>query len=63
MFLSCASVHSRHSTRNSLPGWTVAAGGTSGCQRLWPGTAWSRMDFDWSTLNTTSGMGSSPSCG
>jgi hypothetical protein len=23
---------------------------------LWPGTAWSRMDFDWSTLNTTSGM-------
>ena len=63
VFLSCASVHSRHSTRNSLPGWTVAAGGTSGCQRLWPGTAWSRMDFDWSTLNTTSGMGPSPTCG
>jgi hypothetical protein len=28
----------------------------SGCQRLWPGTAWSRMDLDWSTLKTTSGM-------
>src|SRR5215207_8912520 len=28
----------------------------SGCQRLWPGTAWSRMDLDWSTLNTTSGI-------
>ena len=36
---SCASVHSRHSTRNSLPGVTDAAGGMSGCQRLWPGTA------------------------
>jgi hypothetical protein len=23
---------------------------------LWPGTAWSRMDLDWSTLKTTSGM-------
>src|SRR5215208_6559269 len=30
----------------------------SGCQRLWPGTAWSRMDLDWSTLKTTSGMSS-----
>jgi hypothetical protein len=29
----------------------------SGCQRLWPGTAWSAIDFDWSTLKTTSGMG------
>src|SRR5215204_630231 len=54
---SCASVHSRHSTRNSLPGATEAAGGMSGCQRLWPGTAWSAIDFDWSTLKTTSGMG------
>jgi hypothetical protein len=53
---SWASVHSRHSTRNSLPGRTEAAGGMSGCQRLWPGTAWSRMDLDWSTLKTTSGM-------
>ena len=53
---SWASVHSRRSTRNSLPGWTEAAGGTSGCQRLCPGTAWSRMDLDWSTLKTTSGM-------
>jgi hypothetical protein len=25
---------------------------------LWPGTAWSRMDLDWSTLKTTSGMSS-----
>jgi hypothetical protein len=24
---------------------------------LWPGTAWSRIGFDWSTLNTTSGIG------
>jgi hypothetical protein len=23
---------------------------------LWPGTTWSRMDLDWSTRNTTSGM-------
>ena len=23
---------------------------------MWPGTAWSRMDLDWSTLNITSGM-------
>ena len=53
---SWASVHSRHSTRNSLPGCTKAALGLSGCQRLWPGTAWSRMDLDWSTLKTTSGM-------
>src|SRR4030095_15942858 len=53
---SWASVHSRHSTRNSLPGCTKAALGMSGCQRLCPGTAWSRMDLDWSTLNTTSGM-------
>src|SRR5215218_8422255 len=55
---SWASVHSRHSTRNSLPGWTDAAGGMSGCQRLWPGTALSRMYLDWSTLKTTSGMSS-----
>src|SRR3954470_23205063 len=54
---SCASVHSRHSTRNSLPGVTDAAGGMSGCQRLWPGTAWSAIDLDWSTLKTTSGIG------
>src|SRR5829696_2884323 len=53
---SCASVHSRHSTRKSLPGDTDAAGGMSGCQRLWPGTAWSAMDFDWTTLKTTSGI-------
>ena len=54
---SWASVHSRHSTRNSLPGLTDAAAGMSGCHRLWPGTAWSAIDFDWSTLNMTSGMG------
>src|SRR4029450_3452397 len=53
---SWASVHSRHSTRNSLPGRTKAALGISGCQRLCPGTSWSRMDLDWSTLKTTSGM-------
>ena len=51
-----ASVHSRHSTRNSLPGWTDEAGGMSGCQRLWPGTACSAIGFDWSTENATSGM-------
>src|SRR3712207_8726363 len=50
------SVHPRHSTRKSCPGRTVTAGGMSGCQRLWPGTAWSRMDLLWSTVNTTSGM-------
>ncbi len=52
----CASVHSRHSIRNSLPGLTVAAAGMSGCQRLWPGTACSAIGLDWSTENTTSGM-------
>ena len=52
----CASVHSRHSTRNSLPGRTDAAGGMSGCQRLWPGTACSAIGLDWSTEKTTSGM-------
>ena len=31
---SWASVHSRHSTRNSEPGRTDAAAGMSGCQRL-----------------------------
>ena len=36
---SWESVHSRHSTRNSLPGLTEAAGGMSGCHLLWPGTA------------------------
>ncbi len=41
----CESVHSRHSTRNSLPGLTELTDGMSGCQRLWPGTAWSGMDF------------------
>jgi hypothetical protein len=50
------SVHSRHSMRIEEPGLTVAAGGMSGCQRLWPGTTWSRIDLAWSTLNTTSGM-------
>src|SRR6185503_1425814 len=54
---SWASVHSRHSTRNSLPGLTEAADGMSGCHLLWPGTAWSAIDLDWSTLNTTSGIG------
>ncbi len=55
----CASVHSRHSTRKSLPGRTELAGGMSGCQRLWPGTAWSAIDLDWSTENATSGISSS----
>src|SRR5689334_411346 len=52
---SWPSVHSRHSIRNSEPGRTEAADGMSGCHRVWPGTAWSRIDFDWSTLNSTSG--------
>jgi len=43
-----------------LPGLTEAATGISGCHRLWPGTAWSAMDLDWSTLNTTSGIGIPP---
>ena len=51
LFPSWASVHSRHSTRNSLPGLTDEAEGTSGCHRLWSGTAWSAADFDWSTSN------------
>src|SRR5919206_3223407 len=49
--------HSRHSRRNSEPGLTVATGGTSGCQRLCGGTRWAKKDLDWSTLNSTSGMG------
>ena len=57
---SCESVHSRHSTRNSEPGRTEAAEGMSGCHRLCPGTAWSRIDLDWSTLNSTSGTSGSP---
>ncbi len=56
----CASVHSRHSIRNSLPGLTVAAAGMSGCQRLWPGTACSAIGLDWSTEKTTSGMAVPP---
>src|SRR6476661_9331547 len=56
---SCASVHSRHSTRNSEPGRAEAAEGMSGCHRLCPGTAWSRIDLDWSTLNSTSGTSGS----
>src|SRR5262245_42848538 len=63
----CASVHSRHSTRNSLPGLTDDTAGMSGCQRLWPGTAWSAIDLDWSTLKATSGIcflsRLSPGCG
>ena len=51
------SVHSLHSMRMSVPGLMVTAAGMSGCHRLWPGTAWSRMDLLWSTLKTTSGMG------
>ena len=50
---SCASVHSRHSTRNSLPGLTDEAEGTSGCHLLCSGTAWSAADLDWSTSNAT----------
>jgi len=37
--------------------FTMATVGTSGCHLLWPGTAWSAIDLDWSTLNTTSGIG------
>ena len=27
----------------------MTAGGMSGCHRLWPGTAWSRIERAWST--------------
>jgi hypothetical protein len=33
--------HSRQCTRNESPGFTVAAAGMSGCQRLWPTFSWS----------------------
>src|SRR3954449_7291113 len=54
-----ASVQSLHSIRYVEPGATVAAGGMSGCQRLWPGTAWSRIDTLRSRLisKMTSGTG------
>ena len=50
------SVQSLHSIRNTSPGRTEEAAGMSGCHRLCPGTSWSRIDLDWSTRNTVSGM-------
>src|SRR4051794_30983992 len=54
-----SSVQSLHSIRYVEPGATVAAGGMSGCQRLWPGTVWSRIDALRSRLisKMTSGTG------
>ena len=52
------SVQSLHSIRYVEPVRSVAAGGMSGCQRLCPGTTWSRIDTFRSRLTskTTSGM-------
>src|SRR3954470_8936003 len=57
-----SSVQSLHSIRYVAPGATVLAGGMSGCQRLWPGTVWSRIDTLRSRLisKMTSGTGTPP---
>src|SRR4028119_1916898 len=54
-----SSVQSLHSIRYVAPGATVLAGGMSGCQRLCPGTVWSRIDTLRSRLisKITSGTG------
>lgn len=48
--------HSRQSTRNDEPGFTVATGGMSGCQRLWPTFSWSSNVFEESSGNSSSGI-------
>ena len=56
-----SSVQSLHSIRYVDPGRTVAAGGMSGCQRLWPGTVCCAIGTLRSRLisKMTSGTGSS----
>src|SRR5271165_4747504 len=48
--------HSRQWTRKLSPGLTVATGGISGCQRLWPSFAWSSNFLDESSGKMTLGI-------